>query len=460
VKKAEVIVAGGGFPGIYAAWRLAREGKKVCLIEASDSLGGTMKSRHWNGYWLDNGMHNLDMRSDAACEFFTDILQGELLLLENHSWASTTDKTHTPGFEMPDFTNDNPRLARQALSELTKLELLANTNDPEVASSEETFLTWYEKNYGASLCAVIKPMVGKMTGGHTDAISAEGKSALAIFLRPKLGEDSIMSGLKASSSFLDDRIGVTSNSEDPRFTGQEWMTRFGYPAQGGLGGFCKRSELRLRELGVDIQFQSAIQTISSSDSIITVSTSNQTIEGVKLLWTLSDQLLNKALSLPAMIQSDMLPVGFCMFAFEVPEQSILGPDYLHDFNPERLPYRYSKPGVYSRQISDSHHSVILAEVPSHPSDQASLLCSSTTQNVWSDCQKSGYIQEQCTFKDSTSWRIPVAFALPATSQSSGYEKLKQRLETDHPGITAISSKTRGRSTFINSYESTLHQKLT
>jgi hypothetical protein len=457
LKKTEIIVAGGGFSGIYAAWRLAKEGKKVCLIDASDSLGGNMKSRQWNGYWIDSGMHNLDMRSDAACDFFTDILQDELILLEDHDWASTTSTTYTPGFEMPDFSNDNPQLAHRALNELTQLENLASANDPDFSGSEETYLNWYENNYGASLCAVIKPMLKKLTGGHTDTVSAAGRSALSIFSRPKLGEDIIMSRLKASSDFLDDRIGVTCMGEDTRFSGQEWMTRFGYPAKGGLGGFCKRSELRLRELGVDIQFDSKIQAISSSESSITVNTSSQTIEGVKLLWTLSDQQLSDALSLPVTINSSLLPVGYCIFAFEVLEHSILGPDYLHDFKPERLPYRYSKPGVYSRQTSEDGHTVILAEVPSHPSDQASLLCSKTTQKVWSDCQASGYIEEKCSFKDSTSWSVPVAFALPAASWTTRYANLKQRLETDHPGIIAINSTNRARSAFINSYESTLQQ---
>ena len=460
MKKTDIIIAGGGFPGIYAAWRLAKEGKSVCLIDASDSLGGNMKSRQWKGVWLDNGMQNLDIRTDTALEFYSDILQDELLILDNHSWASTVDTTHTPGFEMPDFSHDNPQLARRALNELTKLENSVACHESKLDDSELTYLNWYENNYGASLCAAITPMLEKFTGGHTQSISANGQYALSLFSRPKLDEDTIMSRLKASSTFFDERVGVTLNCEDAQFHDKQWMRRFAYPAKGGLGGFCKNAESRLRELGVDIQYHSKIESIDTTDSTVTLTTSNQIIEGNKLLWTLSEQLLNDALKLPAMIQSGLLPIGYCIFAFEVPENSILGPDYLHDFEANRLPFRYSKPGVFSQQTSESGNSVILAEVPAHPSDQTALLNAATTDTVWADCIASGYVDKQCSYIDATSWKIPVAFALQSASWTTSYAKLESILETQHSCITAIKSKERGRSAFINTYETRLHEMLT
>ena len=70
----DVVIIGGGFAGIYSSWRLANEGRKVLLIEASDKIGGLMNSIQWKDYWMDNGTQKLGMRTELEVQFFNDIL--------------------------------------------------------------------------------------------------------------------------------------------------------------------------------------------------------------------------------------------------------------------------------------------------------------------------------------------------------------------------------------------------
>ena len=63
MKRADVVVVGAGFAGIYAAWALARAGAQVTLVDSNDAIGGVLRSRVWKDFWLDNGTHNLDMRT-------------------------------------------------------------------------------------------------------------------------------------------------------------------------------------------------------------------------------------------------------------------------------------------------------------------------------------------------------------------------------------------------------------
>src|SRR5919112_1464234 len=51
----DVVVIGGGIAGLAAAWRLRH--RDVLLLEASDRLGGRMRSDVRGDYWLNYGAH-------------------------------------------------------------------------------------------------------------------------------------------------------------------------------------------------------------------------------------------------------------------------------------------------------------------------------------------------------------------------------------------------------------------
>src|SRR3954451_15126257 len=51
----DVVIIGGGIAGLSAAWRLRH--RDVLLLEASDRLGGRMRSDVRGDYWLNYGAH-------------------------------------------------------------------------------------------------------------------------------------------------------------------------------------------------------------------------------------------------------------------------------------------------------------------------------------------------------------------------------------------------------------------
>ena len=58
MEKAEVIVVGGGISGIAFAWKAARAGRSVLLLESGGRLGGCLHSlRTADGYWYELGAH-------------------------------------------------------------------------------------------------------------------------------------------------------------------------------------------------------------------------------------------------------------------------------------------------------------------------------------------------------------------------------------------------------------------
>ena len=114
----DIIIAGAGFAGIYSAWRLARAGKQLALVEAADYIGGNLQSRPWNGYWIDNGTHNFDIRTPIGEEFYYDILGENILVFEDLEEVieSSTSRFSTVGcakvtaFDALTIPPENPSL--------------------------------------------------------------------------------------------------------------------------------------------------------------------------------------------------------------------------------------------------------------------------------------------------------------------------------------------------------------
>ena len=57
--KTDVIIIGAGMSGLTAAVYLTKQGKSVQIFEASDSVGGRIKTENYNGFLLDHGFQVL-----------------------------------------------------------------------------------------------------------------------------------------------------------------------------------------------------------------------------------------------------------------------------------------------------------------------------------------------------------------------------------------------------------------
>lgn len=453
MSQADIVIVGGGFAGIYSAWRLVRDGLRVSLVEASDHLGGTLWSRDWNGYLVDPGTHNFDLRSPIGVEFYTDILRDELKETDRHYFASTTAQAISHGFEMPDFSVDDPDLCRAALAELSKLKTSAEREPPE------SLVEWFTATYGRTLGNKLVAALEKVIATPANDIAVEARGALGMLARPKIGTDAEMIALKESDSFYDARLGVTLESGDPRFAGRSVRKRFGYPSSGAMRRFCLLAEARLRELGVDVLTGTRVTAIAGAASGVVLETTAAPISAGRLFWTLPDNglldLLGIAIDLRAMVQ----PVGTAFFAFEVQSAAIADIDYLHDFSPSRRPFRYNRAGVYSGQVMEDGRTFVTAEVPSHPAKLDTLLCDAVADTVWQDLQAAGFVQSGTELTARTHWGYPVAFTLPRMGWRGPMEAAAAAIASASPRLSTIRFGHRGRDAFMMFYEDMLQHEL-
>ncbi|SLN57629.1 hypothetical protein PSA7680_03024 [Pseudoruegeria aquimaris] len=453
MKHYDIIIAGAGFAGIYAAWRLARSGAKVALVEASDKIGGNLQSKRWKDWWVDNGTHNFDIRTPIGEEFYTDILRDNILIWDDQQWACTTGSHWTHGFEMPDFSEENPALAKAALAELASLE-----HAPEKPVPAH-YLDWYRNTYGETLTKAITPMLEKYTGSDPAQFSADARGALGMFSRPKLGTDAEMIALKEKSPFWDARLGVSLMSGDPRFAGKSVNKKFCYPARGALTGFCDAALERLSELGVEIFTSCGVSGIEDAPGKVIVTAGGRQLSAGKLFWSLPEVVLAKVLGIEVDLMSSAVPVGTCFFVFEVPEASIQGPDYLQDYSTRRLPFRYNKIGTYSEQTRPDGTTIVTAEAPCHPARIKEMATEANLARAWDALLDVGYLAPGTEAGDSMFWGHPVAYTMPKAGWREPYDAAQAAFRQVSERIVGVEFGYRGRFNFMTFYETKLEARL-
>ncbi|MFV2051625.1 FAD-dependent oxidoreductase [Aliiroseovarius sp. YM-037] len=454
MKNYDLIIAGAGFAGIYSAWRMAGNGARVALVEASDKIGGNLYSGEWNGYFIDNGTHNFDIRTPLGDAFFTDILRDNILIFTDQTWATVTQSTWTQMFEFPDFSHDSPDIAAKALDEMHALR-----STPRSDSAPEDYLGWYAETYGQTLSQLIAPMIRKLTGSDPAAVSVDAAGSLTMFRRPKLGTDAEMIALKQSAPFWDDRLGVSLMSGDARFAGASKNLRFAYPARQGLRGFCDSALQRLETLGVDVLTSSPLSDIKDKGDGVVVTAGKQKLRAAKLFWSLPEALLADELGLNHDLKSIMAPVGTCFFAFEVAEDAIEGPDYLQDYSADRLPFRYSKPGVYGNQTKPDGHTLVMAEVPCHPKDIKATLTEENSAAAFKAMVETGYLKPGTRANAAHQWGHPVAYTLPKVGWRPAFDAAQADIRAVSDKIIGIDFGYRGRASFMSFFDAKLETAL-
>jgi hypothetical protein len=455
VRPHDVVIIGGGFSGIYSAWRLAREGATVALIEGSHHLGGAMWSFDWRGFLVDPGTQNLDLRSPIGTEFYRDILRDNLGESSRTDWASTTDRSWSHGFEMPDFEKDDPAFCRRALADLASMKERGHAID-----RAPDFDGWLRQRFGPTIADRLKPMAEKVVGHGTTDLATEAMDALGMFARPKLGSDAEMIALKSDDSFYDDRLGVTLTANDPRFQGRSAVRRFGYPVTGALRAFCTSAKARLEELGVTLLLATRVQAISHMQGGLMIESPGLSFVARRAFWTLPDHGLAGLLGVNLDARAVAHPVGVALYAFEVHRSHVAALDYLHDFSPARRAFRYNSCGSYSGQVRGDGTTYIMAEVPSHPAALAGRLDATARAQVWSDMRETGFVRPQAEYSAADAWGYSVAYTLPRLGWQTRTAEAAAAIRDRSGGkISTIASGYRGRHAFMMHYDAVLQHEL-
>ena len=156
-RKADVVVVGGGFAGLTAAWEVAKAGHSVLVLEAQDHVGGRARNRDIGGGEVsERGAtfagptqnHILALAKEMGVGTFPTFAQGENVYFADGQ-RSTYSDTGPLGTAPPDplilsdLAQVIPRLNQMA----TEVPVDAPWTAPKAAEYDgQTFETWIRAN--------------------------------------------------------------------------------------------------------------------------------------------------------------------------------------------------------------------------------------------------------------------------------------------------------------------------
>ncbi len=194
MKKAKVIILGGGLTGLTTAYKLAKLNIDFVLLEKSDRVGGVIKTVHENGFMYETGPNTGIIGSPELAELIEDLHEdldlqiGEKavkrrLILKNGKWAALPSgpisAVSTPLFRLTDKfrilgepfrkkgTDPNETLAQLVKRRMGKSFLSyaidpfilgVYAGDPSLLVTRTAFPKLYalEQNYGSFIGGTLK----------------------------------------------------------------------------------------------------------------------------------------------------------------------------------------------------------------------------------------------------------------------------------------------------------------
>jgi protoporphyrinogen oxidase len=163
-----VVVVGGGPAGLTAGYLLAKRGKPVIVLEASDQVGGLARTEVRDGYRFDLGGHRFFTKVKEVDDLWHEIMKEEFLKRPRQSRIYWNDKFLEYPLDGMDV------IKKLGPIELVRCGLSYLWAAVKPKGREETFEQWVSNRFGKRLYNhFFKTYTEKLWGVSTDEIRAE-----------------------------------------------------------------------------------------------------------------------------------------------------------------------------------------------------------------------------------------------------------------------------------------------
>jgi len=265
--KMNCIIVGAGPSGLSAAWKLAKLGHKVIIIEKDRVVGGNARTIWSNGFGFDYGPHNFHTPYLDILEFLKIIIGNNFL---QHYIKSSIyfRKKWVPypltGFKV--FTSIPLYLAVICFFDFlfTRLRKRIMRERIVIVSFED----WVVQNFGRRLFNIyFKPYATKVWGIQMDKLSKD------------VGEKRVPALSLWKLTLQVFGIVKSKHPEDPSTLNHYYPTH-------GIGVVCDQFRKEIEEQGGTFYFNTSVEKIQiNGDRISSIFTSGKEIQCDLLLWT-------------------------------------------------------------------------------------------------------------------------------------------------------------------------------
>lgn len=225
-----VIVLGAGLAGLSCAWRLAKGGTKVLVLEKESVVGGCARSFHWKDTIHDLGPHRWHSRNDELVKHLEDLMEGDLEILERLSRIFLYKKY----FNYPLVTSNVVRnLPPWVLFRAFVDYLAIRVQNAIRPIPDDNFRNWTMKRFGKTLYEVFfGTYTEKAWGMPATQISADWASQRITLL-------SLWDAVKKT----------VFRPKSARDAPRTLVSTFWYPRQGGIGEISEHYRQAVEAMG-------------------------------------------------------------------------------------------------------------------------------------------------------------------------------------------------------------------
>jgi protoporphyrinogen oxidase len=225
-----VCVLGGGLAGLSCAWRLARGGADVLVLEKEDVIGGCARSFHWKDMVHDMGPHRWHSKNEELVAHLEDLMDGNLTTLERLSRIFLYKKYFNYPLKTGNVVrNLPPRVLVRAFVDYFAIRI-QNRIKP---IPDDNFENWTKKRFG-------KTLYDLFFGTYTE--KAWGMSARQISADWASQRISLLSLMDAVRRTV---FRPRSAQTAPRTL----VSTFWYPRRGGIGEISGRYRAEIERMG-------------------------------------------------------------------------------------------------------------------------------------------------------------------------------------------------------------------
>lgn len=174
----DVAVVGAGISGLAAAYELQRRGVRVRVLEASDRLGGVIRSDRFDGWVIDGGPDSLLVQKPAAVALCRELGLGDRListLTPRTAYILRNDRLHAlPEGSFLGFPLRLGALANSSLFSLGgKLRMACEVLIPRTEDDEdESIASFVRRRFGQEAVDYLaEPLLAGIHAGDVDRLS-------------------------------------------------------------------------------------------------------------------------------------------------------------------------------------------------------------------------------------------------------------------------------------------------
>ena len=393
----DVLVVGGGFKAVVAAWGYARQGLSVALTEAAPKIGGFMSPIRWDEYWIDKGPQFFDNFEPTDVALMEEMLGQGVMEDIGFQYASYFGGQLNGDFAIPDWQALGEDFAKDALIKLVDLRLQANQHAEE-ANTFDDVLAW---DGGPALHELLQRFSEKFLGRDSRELSPNARKLVTFLGRKKLLDQNLSLDLK-KSQFMDDILAARK-----AFVGEERANL--YPRNSSLETVRVAMERALETVGVQVFTNTELTKFDHERR----SASNNTLEinfGT-IFFGIDIREAERVLAGDNKIaeRTHILPEIF--HCFVVRKQEVSDAYYVVNYEPNHKSSRITHFCNYMKGGADPDLGVVCVEEPVELDGDRWSNPEAGLDAIFSEARETGAITAESYYK-AKSFRVPATYKVP------------------------------------------------